>query len=60
MTIKAPMTAHEARKIVATMQRETPKGARVVLMKTAIKLGNLTDEAKSVYRDALLSDGVAV
>jgi hypothetical protein len=59
MNAKAPMTEHEARKIVSTMQRETPKNARVVLMKTAIKLGNLTDEAKRVYRDALLSDGVA-
>ena len=50
---RAAMTADEARDVVAQMMRETPKPARARLIQTAIKIGNLTDEAKAVYRAAL-------
>ena len=53
-----PMTAEKAREVVAIMQRETPKNARVKLMQTAIKLGNLSDAAKDVYRAALKQEAV--
>ena len=53
MTRYPPMTAEKARDIVAIMQRETPKNARVKLMETAIKMGNLSDAAKDIYRAAL-------
>ena len=56
MTRPAPMTAETAREIVATMQRETSKQARVSLMRNAIRIGNLSDAAKDVYRAALAQD----
>ena len=56
MTRCPPMTAEKAREVVAIMQRETPKNARVKLMQIAIKMGNLSDDAKNVYRAALAQD----
>ena len=50
---KPPMTAAEARDIVAEMQRETPENARRKLWATAIRIGNLSEEARDVYRAAL-------
>lgn len=50
---RAPMTAEEARKVLAEMMRDTAPPARKRLMQTALKIGNLTDEAKAVYRAAL-------
>ena len=57
MPSREPMTAETARDIVATMRRETAKPARVRLMQTALKLGNLSVDAKAVYRAALAQDG---
>lgn len=59
MTRPAPMTAETAREIVATMRRETRKPARIRLMQTALRIGNLSDGAKDVYRAALAQDGAA-
>lgn len=53
----APMTAAEAADIVATMRRETSKPARVRMMRLGLKLGDLSDAAKDVYRAALAQDG---
>jgi polyhydroxyalkanoate synthesis regulator phasin len=47
------MTAAQAREVVAEMMRDTPRPARERLIKTALKIGNLTDDAKAVYRAAL-------
>jgi hypothetical protein len=60
MTRKAPMTAAEAHEIVAEMFRVTSKRARVSMWKTAIRVGNLSNEAKSVYRAALAQDGATL
>ena len=59
MTRKTPMTADEAHKIVAEMFRVTSKRARVSMLKTAIRVGNLSEEARKVYRAALMKDGVS-
>lgn len=50
---RAPMTATEAREIIATMRRETQPKAMRRLIEIALKMGNLSDEAKAVYRAAL-------
>ena len=47
------MTADEAREIVAEMMRDTPAPARNRMFQTALRIGNLTDEAKAVYRAAI-------
>ena len=47
------MTAAEARTVVAEMMRDTPRPARNKLIKLALKIGNLTDDAKMIYRAAL-------
>ena len=47
------MTADEARNVVAEMMRDTHPDARNHLLRIAIKVGNLTDEAKAVYLAAL-------
>jgi len=52
-----PMTEAEAREVVARMNAETNKNARVRVMQLALRMGNLSDGAKAVYRDALASDG---
>ena len=52
-TRPAPMTAAAAREVIAEMMRDTPAPARRRLILTALKIGNLTDEAKAVYREAL-------
>jgi len=59
MTRKPPMTAVEAQEIVAEMFRVTSKRARVSMWKTAIRVGNLSEEAREVYRAALAKDGVS-
>lgn len=53
---RPPMTADEATSIVAEMMRYTSKQSRRKLWETAIRIGNLTDEAKAVYRAALEAD----
>ena len=50
---KPPMTADTAREVVAEMMRDTPAPARKRLIQTALRIGNLTDEAKELYRAAL-------
>ena len=50
---KPAMTADEALEVIADMMRDTPAPARKRLINTALKIGNLTDEAKAVYRAAL-------
>ena len=56
MTRPAPMTVETAREIVATMQCDTRKPARIRLMQTALRIGNLSDAAKDVYLAALAQD----
>ena len=54
MTRKTPMTAHEAEENIAAMRAETPTNAMKRLIKLALgPLGNLSDEAKAIYREAL-------
>lgn len=54
MTRKAPMTADEARENVAAMLAETkPAPMRRLLSLALGPLGNLSDEARSVYQAAL-------
>ena len=50
---RAPMTEEQAREVVSEMMQHTAPPARKRLMQTALKIGNLTDEAKAVYRAAL-------
>lgn len=59
MNRPAPMTAETARELVATMQRETRKPARIRLMQIALRMGNLSDAATDVYRAALAQDGAS-
>lgn len=51
-----PMTAYEAAAFVNRMKAETSKRSRVRLMQLALRIGNLSDGAKAVYRDALKED----
>ena len=54
MTRKPPMTADEARENISEMRAETPASAMRKLVKMALgPLGNLSEEAKAVYREAL-------
>lgn len=53
---KEPMTAPEARENIAAMLAETSKAARVRMLKLALKIGNLSDAARVVYRDQLQKD----
>lgn len=54
MERKPPMTADEARENIAAMRAETPVNAMRRLIKLALgPLGNLSDEAKAIYREAL-------
>lgn len=50
---KPAMTATEAREVIAEMMRDTPAPARKRLIQVALRIGNLTDDAKTVYRAAL-------
>jgi len=53
-TRKPPMTAEEARDNVSEMYAHTDQRAAVRLMRMALgPIGNLTDEARDVYRAAL-------
>jgi hypothetical protein len=51
------LDAYEAAALVNRMRAETTKTARVRLMQVAMRIGRLSDGAKSVYRDALKEDG---
>ena len=53
---RKPMTANEARDIVSLMRVDTPKPARIRLMQLAIEGGNLSNDAKSVYREAIIAE----
>jgi hypothetical protein len=53
------MTAEQAREIVAEMMRVTSKKARISMWGTAIRIGNLSDEAKAVYRAAIEAETAA-
>jgi hypothetical protein len=51
---RSPMTAEQAREVVAEMQRHTSKRSAVRLLTIATGLGgNLTDEARDIYRAEL-------
>lgn len=50
---RVAMNGAEAREVVAEMMRDTPAEARERLIKVALKIGNLTEEAKAVYSAAL-------
>jgi polyhydroxyalkanoate synthesis regulator phasin len=50
---RPPMTEEQAREVLSEMMKDTKPAARKRLMQTALKIGNLTDEAKAVYRAAL-------
>jgi hypothetical protein len=50
---RPPMAAAQAHEVIAEMMRDTPRPARERLIKAALKIGNLTDEAKAIYRAAL-------
>lgn len=48
------MTAIEARDNIAAMMRDTPADARKRLLQVALgPLGNLSNEARTVYQEAL-------
>lgn len=50
---KPPMTADEAREIIAEMQARTkPDAMRRVIELALGPVGNLSEEAKAVYREA--------
>ena len=54
MTRKPPMTTDEARENIAAMRAETPSNAMRRLITIALgPLGNLSDEARAIYREAL-------
>jgi hypothetical protein len=54
MKNKAPMTAQEAAENIASMQAETPPAAMRRLITVALgPLGNLSDEARVIYANAL-------
>lgn len=51
---REPMTAQEARDNIAAMLKETPAPAMQRLIRVALgPLGNLSEEARAVYRAAL-------
>lgn len=61
ITNRKPMSADEARQNVTLMRDETAKAARIMLLKLALgPVGNLTDEARKVYEDALKADAALV
>jgi HD-GYP domain-containing protein (c-di-GMP phosphodiesterase class II) len=51
---RPPMPADAAREVVAEMQRKTSKRAAVRMLTLALgPAGNLSDEARTIYRDEL-------
>lgn len=51
---RIPMNAAQVRGIVDEMERHTKsKDARISLARSAIRIGNITDEGKAVYREYL-------
>ena len=54
MTRKLPMTADDARANISAMRAETPANAMRRLITIALgPLGNLSDEARAIYQEAL-------
>ena len=53
---KPPMTADEAREIVAEMRKATAHKTRLKFWQTAIRIGNLSQGAKDVYAQAIAHD----
>lgn len=51
-----PMTAYDAAAFVNRMKLETSKRSRVRLMQLGLRIGNLSEGAKAVYRAALKED----
>jgi hypothetical protein len=51
---RIPMNAAQVRGIVDEMERKTKsKDARVALARSAIRIGNITDDGKAVYAEYL-------
>lgn len=51
---RIPMNAAQVRAIVDEMEARTKsKAARISLAQNAIRIGNITDEGKAVYREYL-------
>lgn len=51
---RVPMNAAQVRAIVDEMEAKTKsKAARISLATSAIRIGNITDEGKAVYREYL-------
>lgn len=51
-----PMTAFEAARLVNIYREKTSKVSRLQLMRLALRIGNLSEGAKAVYRDAIKED----
>lgn len=51
-----PMTSFEAARLVNIYRKETSKRSRLQLMRLALRIGNLSEGAKAVYRDAIKED----
>jgi len=50
----APMTAETAREVVAELQRKASRRSQIALLGHALgPLGNLSDEARAIYRARL-------
>lgn len=48
---RTPMTAAQVRAVIETMERDTKsKAARKAMANAAIRLGNVTDEGREVWR----------
>jgi hypothetical protein len=48
---RTPMTAGQVRAVIETMERDTKsKSARKAMANAAIRLGNVTDEGRDVWR----------
>ncbi|RUM99012.1 hypothetical protein EET67_05065 [Pseudaminobacter arsenicus] len=55
---RIPMNAAQVRSVIDEMELHTKqKAARVSLAQSAIRVGNITDEGKAVYREYLRQVG---
>lgn len=55
---RIPMNAAQVRAVIDEMEASTKqKAARIALAKTAIRIGNITDEGRDVYREYLRQIG---
>lgn len=51
---RIPMSAAQVRAVIDEMERHTKsRDARIAMAKAAIRIGNITDEGKAVYREYL-------